>query len=390
MVNCVSTSLVQVSASVRGIACAIVLACGVGACGGRLQPEVLTPVARAPSYTSKVQILVATTRGSTPQDAAVLTAERSKTLNYAALEVSIPKAHKPGQIEGPDQPDPDPALHFLTTQRDPLSRAEFLAQVGRSASGAGGAKPGAVLVFVHGYNTQHQEAVYRFAQIVHDSGFQGTAVLFSWPSRGSTPLYLADRDSSTYSRDYFEQVMRDLAALPQVREVDVLAHSMGNWLTMEMLRQAKLKGHGNFGGKLGEVVLASPDIDVNVFRTQLDVVAPMRRPITVLVSGDDKALALSSLLTGGLQRVGSVTANDLQAAEIAKRYNLRVIDLTGVDDGTTGHHSKFAQSSAVVGVIGRGIAKDDFGTKGQSGVFQAVGDVGLSILRVPAAILGGQ
>jgi esterase/lipase superfamily enzyme len=374
---------------VRQLVCVVFLACGLSACGARLQPEVLTPVARAPSYTKKVQILVATTRGTSADNVDVLTAERSKTLNYARMEVSIPKAHKPGQIEGPDQPDPDPALHFLTTERDTLSRAEFLGQIARGASGSGGTKPGAVLVFVHGYNTLHQEAVYRFAQIVHDSGFEGTAVLFSWPSRGSAPLYLADRDSSTYSRDYFERVMLDIAALPQVREVDVLAHSMGNWLTMEMLRQAKLKGHGNFGGKLGEVVLASPDIDVTVFRTQLDVIAPMRRPMTVLVSGDDKALALSSLLSGGLQRVGSVTAGDLGAEEIAKRYNLRVIDLTGVNDGTSSGHNKFAQSSAVVAVIGRGIATDDFGTKGQSGVFQAVGDVGLSILRVPAAILGG-
>jgi esterase/lipase superfamily enzyme len=377
-------------ALVRGLICVVGLACGLSACGARVPADVLTPVARAPSYTSKVHILVATTRGTSADNVDVLTAERSKTLNYARMEVSIPKAHKAGQIEWPDQPVPDAALHFLTTERETLDRRGFLAQVAQGASGSGGTKPGAVLVFVHGYNTLHQEAVYRFAQIVHDSGFEGTAVLFSWPSRGSTPLYLADRDSSTYSRDYFERVLLDIAALPQVREVDLLAHSMGNWLTMETLRQAKLKGNGTFGGKLGEIVLASPDIDVNVFRTQLDVVAPMRRPITVLVSGDDKALAISSFLSGGLQRVGSVTAGDLQAEAIAKRYNLRVIDLTGVNDGTTSGHSKFAQSSAVVGVIGRGIATDDFGTKGQSGVFQAVGDVGLSILRVPAAILGGQ
>lgn len=81
--------------------------------------------------------------------------------------------------------------------------------------------------------------------------------------------------------------------MPEVREINILAHSMGNWLVVEALRQAKMNGHGTFNGKLADVMLASPDLDVNVFRTQLDIIGSLTRPMTVLVSGDDKALALS-------------------------------------------------------------------------------------------------
>ena len=34
--------------------------------------------------------------------------------------------------------------------------------------------------------------------------------------------------------------------------------------------QAAIRGDGNFGGKLRNVMLAAPDIDLDVFKTQID------------------------------------------------------------------------------------------------------------------------
>lgn len=336
-------------------------------------------------YTDKVRMLVATTRErGSETDPEAFTAGRAKELNYAALTVSIPPHHKVGEIEWPNQYPADPAYHFVTTERQAYSKSQYLSEVG---VGANGGEPGSVLVFVHGYNTLYEEAVYRYAQIVHDSGYKGTAILFAWPSRGSAPLYLADREASTYSRDYMEQALLDLASQPQVREINVLAHSMGNWLTVETLRQASMKGHGTFKGKLGEVVLASPDLDVNVFRTQLDVIGELPRPITVLVSGDDKALKLSTMLAGGVERAGMITADDVRAVEGARRYNLRVVDLTNVQGGDGSHHSKFAQSDAVITALGHGLRHEGH-HKAQSGIVSAVTNVGSSLLSVPTAIIG--
>jgi esterase/lipase superfamily enzyme len=367
--------------------CVTLVACGLSACAPRPTADILTPVVQPPSYTNKVRLLVATTRDHDPNNEDSFTAERSKTLNYAALTVSIPKKHKVGQIEWPDQPTPDPSLHFLTTERQTIARGDFLKEI-QANSSSGASEAHSVLVFIHGYNTLYEEAVYRFAQIVHDSGFTGTAVLFAWPSRGKAPLYLADRDASTYSRDYLERALQDMAGVRGVQEINILAHSMGNWLAVETLRQAKMKGHGDFGGKLGDVILASPDIDVNIFRTQLDTIGPLRRPITVLVSSDDKALAFSTLLSGGSERAGVLTAGSDFITKDAKRYNLRVVDLTKVEDGYGAHHSKFAESGAVLGAIGRGLATHDADLKAQAGVFTAVTQVGNSLLSIPATLIG--
>jgi esterase/lipase superfamily enzyme len=331
-------------------------------------------------------MLVATTRARAANDPEAFTAGRANNLNYAELTISVPTHHVVGSIEWPDQTPPDPTRHFVTTERQILDKGQFVNQV-RSQSWTGGPEAHDVLVFIHGYNTLYQEAVYRFAQIVHDSGFTGTAVLFAWPSRGEAPLYLADRDASTYSRDYLEQALLEMSALPEVRHINVMAHSMGNWLTVEALRQAKLKGHGSFNGKLNDIILASPDIDVNVFRTQLDVIGPTARPITIFVSGDDKALAFSTALSGGVDRVGIANVHSAEAIAGIKRYNLRVIDLTNVHEGADdANHSKFAESSSVITAIGKGLASEEK-IKAQSGMVTAVSDAGASLLKVPAAIV---
>ena len=370
----------------RTIVLCLPLLLALEACAPRPSSEVLTPVLHAPSYTPKVQLLVATTRAHGPEPEAY-TAQRSRTVNHAALTISIPRRHKAGEIEWPDQPLPDPALHFLTTKRENLEDADFLARI-QSRAMAGGQEADSVLVFIHGYNTTYEEAVFRFAQIVHDSGYTGSAVLFAWPSRGKTSLYLADRDASTYSRDYLERTLLEIAALRGVREINILAHSMGNWLAVETLRQAKMKGHGDFDGKLGDIILASPDIDATVFRTQLDVIAPMRRPITVMVSGDDQALAASTLLSGGVKRVGQLDTHDERVAAAIRRYNIRVVDLTKINDGPGPHHNKFAQGD-VLRSMGKSLLADDMGKKVSSGgVMGAVTEVGTSLMKVPGAVIG--
>jgi esterase/lipase superfamily enzyme len=332
-------------------------------------------------------MLVATTRArgsSTDPDA--FTAARSKNLNYASLTISIPPHHKAGEIEWPDQVPPDPSRNFVTTDRQFISDNEFLKEIRRRAD-LGGPESNDVLVFVHGYNNLYQESVYRFAQIIHDSGFTGTAVLFAWPSMGKAPLYVADREASTYSRDYLERVLLQIAALHEVREISILAHSMGNWLAVETLRQAKMNGHGHFNGKLGEVILAAADLDENVFRTQLDVIGRLRRPMTVLVSSNDEILGLSELLAGGVERVGEESATDMRVVAAAERYNLRVVDITAVHDGDGNVHSKFARSGAIMAAIGRGLESEK-NIKAQAGTATALTEVGNSLIKVPSAIFG--
>ena len=66
---------------------------------------------------------------------------------------------------------------YLDTRQAVLDRQSFLNDVSADS------KAGKVGVFVHGYNSNYQESLYRLAQITADGNIKATPVAFSWPSR---------------------------------------------------------------------------------------------------------------------------------------------------------------------------------------------------------------
>ena len=60
--------------------------------------------------------------------------------------------------------------------------------------------------------------------------------------------------------------------------------------------------------KIKDIMLASPDIDVDVFRRQIAEIENGHKsaPVTLFVAQDDKALGLSQLIAGDEPRLGAV------------------------------------------------------------------------------------
>jgi esterase/lipase superfamily enzyme len=84
-----------------------------------------------------------------------------------------------------------------------------------------------------------------------------------------------------------------------------MAHSMGTWLAMESLRQMAIRD-GRVAPKIDNVILASPDIDVDVFARQWTEMGEHRPKFTIFVSQDDRALAASRFISGDVQRLGQI------------------------------------------------------------------------------------
>ncbi len=372
-----------------------VLAVATVSCSSGPPKGVLNPVA-VPPGTDLESIYVATTRAKPANDPVeMFDGNRSKVVQYAHLIVSIPPNHKPGEIEWPRSVPGDPTANFVTAQREYLLPDAFVADV-RKAIASRPPKDRDILVFIHGYNTRFEEAVYRLAQIVHDSGFKGVPVLFTWPSRGALLAYPYDRESAVFSRDYLESTLRELARKSGASRIDVLAHSMGNFLFMETLRQAVIRGDGRFGGKLGQVMLAAPDIDIDVFKRQMSVIAPLHIPITVFVSRDDKALNISKMVWQSDARAGSLVVTDPETLEKMKEANITSIDLSDVKSDDSLNHGKFASSPDVVKLIGNRLAQDG-GIKGRDptlgdnivGIGGALGRTVGGVAALPVKVLEG-
>lgn len=85
------------------------------------------------------------------------------------------------------------------------------------------------------------------------------------------------------------------------RRIILFAHSMGAQVAVEALRQMANKGKVAHLERLHAVILASPDIDLDLFRAEVQTFDRFDVPVYIFVSTHDKALHLSSRLRGGGQ-----------------------------------------------------------------------------------------
>ena len=287
------------------------------------------------------------------------------------------RSERSARSSGRLDPPGDPARDFVTVRADELDLNQAIAAFdGRLMK----LKPSDrhVLLFVHGYNTRFEEAVYRFAQIAHDDNAPVVPVLFTWPSRGRLFDYVYDRESATYSRDALEARAPGDGEGPDVTAISILAHSMGNFVTVEALRQMAIRNRG-LSPKIKDIMLAAPDIDFDVFRREIAEIEASGKtpPVTLFVSKDDKALAASSLIAGNEPRLGEIDPHAEPYKAALDEARVHVIDLTSIQaDGPT-NHGKFAQSE-VVTTIGRRLSEGQTLTDARATMGERIGGVAQS------------
>ncbi|MGB6324370.1 MAG: alpha/beta hydrolase [Methylocella sp.] len=370
----------------------VITVCGLAGCAS--PTGFLAPVAARAPGASEVEMLVATTRMRTTP-AEMFSGERAQTLDFADIVVSIPPVHQPGKVEDPHQIPGNPATDFVTLKADYNDRTEALATFRRLVRTTPKKQ---VLVFVHGFNNHFEDAVFRFAQIVHDSGAEVVPVLFTWPSKGSVFAYGYDHESAEYSRDALEDGLRFLAKDPEVGEITVYAHSMGNWVTLEALRQMAIRD-GKVAEKIRDVILASPDVDVNVAEKQITAMGPRagRPRFFLFASEDDRALAASRALHSD-QRLGSIDPDQEPWKGTLRSEGIRSFNLTSAGAGDITRHDKPFEIPQVVALVGQiimsgqtqtdsRVSPGESITRATAGAAAAVGHAAGLVVSAPVAIV---
>ena len=309
-------------------------------------PEVPAELVR---QASKQKIFIATTRQASEVSSVFYGDNRAPQLGLASVVVSIPPTHERGNLERPKRLPPDPMTEFAVIEPVVYGNDRaFVNAINRELRNRP-AKDRTILFFIHGYNNTFSDLVLRLGQFVEDTDFNGVPVLFSWAS-GAKPLkYVYDMNSAMIARPYLKEAS-DILVRTKADGVDIFAHSMGSLLTMEAIVQADLEGRFETSGRLKSVILASPDIDIDLFRAQLSQIkTKFRGSKVIFVSKDDAALSLSRTISGGIQRVGNSDVEELA------EYGFTVIDLSEIENSSSGSHSKFAGSPEVVQLIGLGL-----------------------------------
>ena len=211
------------------------------ACASRPETGFLSAVAYSPPGAVDHTLLVATTRERDDRPGTLFNGDRATETSYAEITVSIPPNHKQGEIEWASTPPGDPNVDFVVRDEKYLDGDKAFVQALNAQLAL--RPPGSrnVFLFIHGFNTMFAEALYRGAQLAHDSKAPGVPVLFTWASRGKPTAYVYDLNSATAARDGLEHTLR-LLLRSNAEKVNVLAHSMGNWVTVEAFRQIRISG----------------------------------------------------------------------------------------------------------------------------------------------------
>jgi len=206
----------------------------------------------------------------------------------------------------------------------------------------------AAYVYVHGYNNTFEDGVLVIAELWHFLGRQGVPILYTWPagSPGVLRGYMHDRESGEFTVFHLKQFLRLLASIPELEELNLIAHSRGTDVLTSALRElyieTRASGH-DFRSvyRIKNVVLAAADLDLEVVsqRVAAEYAGLGVERSTIYVSPVDRALGLSGLLFTSLHRIGQVGPEDLTDAErqhLERMARTQIIDAR-VPTGFIGH-----------------------------------------------------
>ena len=321
----------------------------VAACGGAPPappapppaPVALPRAATARSYAvldsapSRLTIFLATSRRAVVTDhpGDRYGPDDADQLQFAAVGVNVPpyvtrgtgELPRPGAIRSAMGYAPDPRTEFFVTSVIPVDSNRFVQRV---ADDLALTHARDILVFVHGFNTSFEDAAVHAAQLAADIGFDGTVVLFSWPSAASVTAYVRDQQAARNAGFHLLRLLTKIVPLAQPDHVDLLGHSMGSEVIAKALA---LTNPGDSLPRFAQVVFAAPDVDARVFRREIEPrLAPRAARITLYASSDDEALRASRSLNG-VWRLG------LGGDSLTVIDGMDTIDATRVRGDALGH-----------------------------------------------------
>jgi esterase/lipase superfamily enzyme len=273
-------------------------------------------------------------------------------LQYGSLDVTIPRIHQEAQLE--TQPrwveytfTADQAAmraqYVLLDKVTPLERSEFVRQLHQQISES---RFKDVFIFVHGYNNSFEDAARRTAQMAYDLDFDGTPMLYSWPSQGNATAYAVDEAAVGISGRRLADFLETVVTLSGAQRIHLIAHSMGNRALIEALQTYLAKrAPENRRHIFGQIVFTAPDVDRDYFTDAIPSLVGSAERVTLYASDNDYALRTSQFVHGA-PRAG--TAGD---DVIVKLAGLDSIDMSSVPADALGHSYFAANSGAIYDIF---------------------------------------
>ncbi|HET6389265.1 alpha/beta hydrolase [Hyphomicrobium sp.] len=279
--------------------------------------------------------------------------DRGHKLQLGRALITVPFSHEVPHIERPRifeipyfkykiyEETEDPNKHFTLQEIASLSEDQMLALVKEHLAKSSTFKDHA-FVFVHGFNTSFDCALYRTAQIAYDLGFDGVPFLYSWPSGGRVASYTYDYGSAEQAEPMLAEFLKLVIERSGAKSISLIAHSMGNQVLLRVLERMRPKIPE--GVVISQVILAAPDVDRDKFNIIAREISNFAKGVTLYAASNDRALGYSARFWGGVPRAGDVPQDGPLIIP-----GVDTIDVTAVSTDALGlNHSGYAENPALL------------------------------------------
>ena len=188
--------------------------------------------------------------------------------------------------------------------------------------------------------------------MAHDLKYKGAPIFFSWPSNSDYMKYPSDVQNIEWSEPHIASFIQQVASQTQATAIFLIGHSMGArglakvavQLIPSLSKPSLLRG----------LILSAPDIDSDVFQTQIAPNLVSHTNLTLYASSDDRALNMSKSING-YPRAGDAAGGVLTIP------GMDSIDATGLDASFIGH-SYFSTVRSVISdifyIVNMGLSPD--------------------------------
>jgi len=175
-------------------------------------------------------------------------------------------------------------------QVEPLDSQSFKSLIDTEAASTGGQD---ILLYVHGFRRDFDIVAIETAAIAYETNLDAIPMFFSWPSSNSVFGYVSDTTNMRWAAADLRDTLRYLLDQDSVGTVHVIAHSLGASGLLEALDGLSRDPDARVD-KLGEIVLASPDVDSALFRRDyLPILRELGSRVTLYATDSDIPLQTS-------------------------------------------------------------------------------------------------
>ncbi len=252
-------------------------------------------------------------------------------VKYIICNVNVPREHKIGALDTIKDNIKEKDIYFYSSSFQEIDKKYFFDNLKDQKE---------ILIFVHGFNVEFEESIYRIAQIHYDLKFQGISIVYSWPAGPKegflsnlliNDTYSINQNHAKISVPIFKEFIKELLLkINKDSKIYLIVHSMGHQIVIPSL--VEIVKENTFNKKFKDIIFNAPDYPIQDFIENSKYLKQIANRITIYCSPKDNALVASETVNKN-RRVGQCYKIDGIDVINVQRVDSPILGIGGLGHG---------------------------------------------------------